>query len=109
MLRFVFQNYVMEPEQTKRPRRTAAQIKDLLALYELSGVTAKQFCQTHGINEGVFYKWRSRYAGNVTAGQSSFITLQRSAASDAAALFAEVKGIKLYQTVTASYLKELIA
>lgn len=98
----------MEPEQIKRPRRTSIEIKTLLGEFKQRGMDAKEFCKTHGISEGVFYKWKARYLNKPSAKQTGFVTLQPSAALQGTVLFAEVKGIKLYQPVTASYLKELL-
>lgn len=28
-----------------------------------SGIGAKELCRKHGINDGTFYKWRSKYGG----------------------------------------------
>lgn len=98
----------MESLKIKRSRRTSVEIKSLLASYKQSGIAVKEFCKTHGITEGVFYKWKARYLNKPSVKQSAFITLQ-SPVVGAAALFAEVKGIKIYQAVEASYLKELLA
>lgn len=97
----------MEQRQTRTPRRTAKEIKELLDLFELSALTAKQFCSTRGISETAFYKWRGRYRSvEVT---SDFIPLQVAATSSEGALFAEVSGIRIYQAVPAAYLKELLS
>ncbi len=99
----------MEVKQIKRSRRTSEEIKKLLADFKQSGTDAKDFCNTHGINPGVFYKWKARHLNKPAARQNGFVALQPFAALQGAALFAEVKGIKIYQAVTASYLKELLA
>jgi transposase-like protein len=100
----------MEQEQTKRIRRTSAEIKNLLETFSQSGIAARDFCLLHSISEASFYKWRSRYATASAAKESNFVLLEEtSGLQNAALLFAEVKGIKIYQGVTASYLKELIA
>ena len=104
---FVFQKHLMESLKLKRSRRTSVEITSLLASYKQSGMSAKEFCKTHDITEGVFYKWRSRNLNRPLAKQSAFIALQPSVGT--ASLFAEVKGIKIYQAVEASYLKELLA
>lgn len=100
----------MDQQQTKRPRRTSQEIKDMLASFAQSGMGAKAFCKMHDISDGVFYKWKARYINKPAAKQTAFVTLQPAAVGVCeAALFAEVKGIKIYQAVTASFLKELIA
>jgi len=93
-------------EQIKRFRRTAKEIRQLLELFDSSGLSAKQFCITNGISETVFYKWRGRY--RTVEEKNDFIPLQV-ATSSSPVLFAEVKGIRIYQAVSASYLKELLS
>lgn len=98
-------------EQTKRPRRTSVEIKSFLEIFKQSGSNTKEFCKTHGINRAAFYGWKRRYALKVPLKKSSFLLLEQlpvPSTSDPA-LFAEVKGIKIYQSVEASYLKELLA
>ena len=99
----------MESEQTKRERRTSLEIKSLLASFTQSGMGAKAFCQMHGISEAAFYKWKSRYSVNDSVNQSGFITLPPSAGLFGPSLFAEVRGIKIYQAVESSYLKDLLS
>jgi len=96
----------MEQRQAKTTRRTATQIRELLDVFELSALTAKEFCSTRGISETAFYKWRGRY--RTREEEQAFIPLHvASPSSGEAALFAEVNGIRIYQAVPASYLKEL--
>ena len=98
-----------------RTRRTQEQIRDLLAEFDKAGCTVKEFCQLKGINQGNFHKWKSRRKeidpiaiGLQRKRPSGFAkVVVRSSSSDL--LFAEVNGIRFYQPVTASYLKELIA
>lgn len=100
----------MEQIQTKRTRRTSLEIKQLLKDFNQSGTKAKEFCKIRGISEAGFYKWRSRYAKKSTAKPNAFVMLQTSSAvAYEPALFAQVKDIKIYQPVTALYLKELHA
>lgn len=100
----------MEAKQTRRPRRTAVEIKNFLELYKQGDLTAKEFCKINDINQAAFYKWKSRYA-EAAVKKSSFLVLQPqpAAAASEPKLFAEVKGIKLYQAVEACYLKQLLA
>jgi hypothetical protein len=60
----------------------------------------------HNIGKATFHKWQSRYKSKTgkQAEAAGFATLQ---VSSSIALFAEVKGIKIYQPVNAAYLKEL--
>lgn len=100
----------MEEEQIKRSRRTSEEIKALLASFTKSDMGAKAFCKMHGISEGVFYKWKARHLNKPLTKQPAFVTLQpASVGLHESPLFAEVKGIKIYQVVSACFLKELIA
>lgn len=96
----------MKMEQAKRPRRSSKEIKELLGLFELSGMSAKQFCITYEISETVFYKWRGRY--RTVQEKNQFIPLHV-CSSPSSGLFAEVNGIRIYQVVSASFLKELLS
>ena len=98
----------MEQELAGRIRRTAPEIRGLLDLFDVSALSAKEFCSTHGISEAAFYKWRGRY--RTREEEQAFIPLHvASPSSDEAALFAEVNGIRIYQAVPAAYLKELVS
>ena len=93
-------------EQAKKSRRSSKEIKELLALFDSSGLSAKQFCTNNGISETAFYKWRGRY--RTVEAKSDFIPLQV-ASSSSPGLFAEVNGIRIFQPVSASFLKELLS
>ena len=97
-------------QQTKRSRRTAVEIKQLLGDFKQSGLTALEFSQSIGITEGAFQKLRSRHGEKTACEQKGFIHLQsRSITGSESGLFAEVDGIRIYQPVSAQYLKELLA
>ena len=95
---------------SSRSRRSKQQIKDLLHEFDKSTGTVNEFCKLHSISKGTFHKWKSRYrlaSGNTK--RSGFAKLDVMDPSlPAPALFAEVKGIRIYQPVTASFLKELL-
>ena len=93
----------MEP--AKKTRSSSKEIKELLALFDSSGLSAKQFCTNNGIRETAFYKWRGRY--RAVEPKSDFIPLEV-ASSSSPGLFAEVNGIRIFQVVSASFLKELL-
>jgi hypothetical protein len=67
-----------------------------------------EFCERQQIHKSNFYKWVSRYQQ-----KNKSKKIQRSAFAKVqvtlpeSPLFAEVNGIRIYQAVTASYLKEL--
>ena len=104
----------MEQQQNKRTRRSSQEIKLLLEKFDSSEVSAREFCKAHDISEGGFYKWQARYKNKSKQAQKPggftpvHITPSPSA-HDMSGLFAEVGGIKIYQVVAASYLKELLA
>jgi len=91
-----------------RVRRTQQQIDELLTAYEEGGHGVKEFCEMKGLNPGNFHKWLSRRkvagSNNPTASGFSKLVLQTPPTDH---LFAEVRGIRLYQPVSAVYLKEL--
>lgn len=92
--------------------RSKAQMLDLLNEYDKTkGMTIKDFCRLHQINEGSFYSARKRHrSGGTTKKHSAgFVAIAgpASKASDSC-LFAEVNGIRLYQVVSADYLKALV-
>jgi len=97
----------------RRSGRSSKEIKELLQSFEQSGDDIRVFCQAHNIGLSTFQKWKSRYGKKEVAPviEDGFVPLQLSpVAADGrtAVLFAEVRGIKLYQPVAASYLKELL-
>jgi hypothetical protein len=92
----------------KRTRRTRAQILHLLKVFEQSGTSASVFCSSRGIQVKNFYKWQQRYSSQRP--RSGFVPVEVTpAAVVESTLFAEVNGIKLFQSVPASFLKELLA
>jgi hypothetical protein len=99
----------MEDQKIKRSRRTSAEIKQLLEAFSRAAISAKEFCMQHDISEACFYKWRSRYGGSPSENKNDFVILKQTSVSvTESTLFAEVNGIRIYQPVTASYLKELL-
>ena len=97
---------------TGRSRRSKQQIQDLLSEFEKSKATAKDFCIQYSINPANFHKWKSRYkVAAVNKGKrAGFAKLDVGDSSIlSGGLFAEVNGIKIFQPVSASFLKELIA
>jgi hypothetical protein len=96
-------------EAKPRTRRTQQQIGELLAEFDRENYTVKEFCHLKGVNQGVFHKWKSRRKNNssLTDKPSGFAKMQVQP-WQAGQLFAEVKGIRFYQVVSATYLKELI-
>lgn len=99
-------------ERSVRIRRSRQEIEDLLNLFDKGKLSVKDFCRQHSISVANFRKWRSRYRSSpaVRKKTSGFATLDIiSSPLPLHHLFAEVKGIRLYQPVSASFLKELLA
>ena len=105
---------VMEQKNPKqsRSRRSKVQMLELLKEFDNDkATTVNAFCALHQISKASFYSARSRYrredqpkpkpAGFIALGSPAF-------KEPTPSLFAEVKGIKLYQHVSADYLKALI-
>jgi Transposase len=108
----LFQITCMEQSIPIRPRlrRTREQIALLLEQFRESGVTVKEFSRIHQISPGTFHKWQSRVKEQPVQPDNApgFAKVQIDWSSHAA-LFAEVRGIKIYQRVEASYLKSLLS
>lgn len=97
---------------SRRPKNQ--HIPDLVKKFDKTqGISIKTFCKIHQISEGSFFYYRGRQRHRATAASSSkpsgFIAIAQPGAKESVSvLFAEVKGIKLYQHVPADYLKALI-
>jgi len=98
----------MEVSSNKVTRifRSQAEIERLLDEQKQSGETIKTFCATHNLPQASFHNWRKKYSQQ--AKEIGFAAVQITA-PDHSLLFAEVQGIKIYQPVSAAYLKELMA
>ncbi len=91
-----------------KTRKTERQIIGPLDVFNKSNVSIKAFCEAHTITTSCFHCWKKKYhrdadVNNIKAG---FYTLQ---VSTSATLFAEVGCKKVYQPVSAAYLKELLS
>jgi transposase-like protein len=97
--------------QQTRVIRREPEILHLLDEFAKSNISVKDFCKTNGISAATFYNWRNRYGTKAVeqTAEPGFATLQITATTpeSEAVLFAEVNGIRIYQPVPASYLKEL--
>jgi hypothetical protein len=103
----------MERKLSSVPRqfRCKSVILDLLRAHEQSGLSIQAFCVERNIATGNFHRWKKQYNQEAKKNQpaiAGFSSLQLKEAF-AETLFAEVKGIKFYQPVTAAYLKELVS
>ena len=89
----------------QRNVRSEEQILSLLDEHEKSGFTVKEFCEVSDVNEATFYSWIKKYKKSEEE-QKGFASIEI-LPSPRPMLFAEVNGIKIYQQVTAEYLKAL--
>ena len=92
-------------DKVVRKFRGKTAIANLLQEQSRSGQSIKSFCADRGIAEGTFHNWRHKQSGQVDA-SSGFTRVQ---ILPEPGLFAVVGGIKIYQPVSAAYLKELLA
>ncbi len=95
-------------------RRTHKQIVRLLKDYaSREGMPIVEFCKLNDVNKSNFYNWQKRYAKESKPEKTKgFVPLALSApvlSNNVPALFAEVKGIRLYQAVSSEYLKALLS
>lgn len=86
-----------------RPSREV--IESLLSEYESSGFSLGEYCEYKGINAATLEGWLQRYRSKEISKGYVEVTIPD---LEEGSLFAEVRGIKLYQRVEATYLKELI-
>ena len=91
-------------EKAVRKYRTKAAILKLLQEQAQSGQSVKSFCAAHGIAGGTFHRWKNQHSADEDTVTKGFTSLQ---IASEAGLFAIVGGIKIYQPVSAAYLKEL--
>jgi transposase-like protein len=98
----------MEPgkENKRRRYRSKQEIIKLLAEFDQGNQNIKSFCASHNISSATFHSWRKRHENN-SKELPAFATV-KILPSAPAGLFAEVSGIKIYQPVSAAYLKDLL-
>ena len=103
----------MEQNIIKRQvkRRNKAEIQLLLEAFAKAGQSVQSFCDERNIGKSTFHKWQSRYKseGEDQRAATAFADIHIVAAENSALLFAEVRGIKIYQPVSAGYLKALLS
>ena len=94
-------------------KRSKSEIISLLEECSKSGVSVKEFVRTKGIHEATYYGWRNKYGSKPVKRRKktgfAAVKILSSPVAQSAALFAEFNGIRIYQPVTAAYLKELLA
>lgn len=87
----------------RRQLRSKTEILELLEQQQQSGLTIQAFCKEQSIPSGSFHNWKKKIS-TVNKESSAFAPVQ---ISSSVTLFAEVNGIKIYQPVSAGFLKEL--
>ncbi len=99
---------MMEEKKEKAVRKFRGETAILKLVQEQtqSGQSIKSFCIAHGIAEGTFHNWKHKYGAGSVPASKAFTTLQVVPESG---LFATVGNIKIYQPVSAAYLKELVS
>ncbi len=101
----------MERVMEKKVRifRKKETILNLLIEQKNSNLSIKAFCDQNNLAAASFHNWKKRYSNNGTT-RPGFTKLQITpSVCGGSALFAEVSGIKIYQPVTAAYLKDLLS
>lgn len=92
--------------QKSRKFRSKDEILDLIGQQQQSGLSVKAFCKSNSLSESSFYNWVRRHKKESVQPESSFASV-RIQPVQSGALFAEIRGIKIYQPVSAGFLKEL--
>jgi transposase-like protein len=104
----------MEQNGTGSPRRkivrrTTEQIKSLITEYENSGLSVREFCKQHQVKSLYLSRWLKRYRKNKTPEGFVAVCTPKEAVECNDVLFAEYRGIRFYQPVAPSYLKDLVS
>ena len=86
--------------------RTRKERLQLLAEYEQGNQSIKSFCTSHNIPTATFHNWRKNHVNPHKDQQPGFAPIEVTPTSTG--LFAEVGQIRIYQPVSAAYLKELL-
>jgi transposase-like protein len=92
---------------SRRQLRSREQKQELIQLQKRSGLSIKSFCTKHGISMATFHNWKQQLkkpASDLAGSGFAKLAIQETALP---LLFAEVKGIRLYQPVSVDFLKAL--
>src|SRR5690606_33923637 len=90
-----------------RPRRTAEEIGTTVEEVRASGQSMQAFGLPRGISINCLRRWFTAGGVQTESGSSAVAVVQVN--SSAQRWFAEVNGIRIYQPVSATFLKELVA
>lgn len=84
-------------------------ITAMIAEYKKGERTIKEYCSDKGIKRGTFYYWLSKQKNkNQPKPRPAFIPVTIKEDPLEEKIFAEYKGLKLYQPVSVEFLKALI-
>ncbi len=103
-------------EQESQSKVREQEMFALIAMQKASAMSVRDFCMHHGLSRPSYYYWQKRYRASQQAGHEEpdgFTLLKKEresllSQSHPGSLFAEYKGIKIYQQVSACFLRELI-
>jgi hypothetical protein len=98
-----------QPNNMNKPRAGRPSEQKILAMideYEQSGFSVEEYCQINELNESTFTSWLGRYRSKEVS--PGYVAVTIPADLQEGSVFAECRGIKFYQRVEASYLKELL-
>ena len=100
----------MDSNTDKKVRifRKRKAILEILSEHQKSNLSIKTFCERNNLASASFHNWKKRYGNDGTA-RPGFTKLQITTPAAGSVLFAEVYGIKIYQPVSAAYLKEFLS
>ncbi len=103
----------MVPVNKRAQSRSEQEIFEAIEEFERAGnISIKEFAEMHQVSEATFYKWQKRYRakGSIKNELQGFIPVSVAVerTGQEGQLFAEFRGIKLYQWVEPAYLKELL-
>ena len=92
--------------------RSEETILKIIADYKKSKLSVKAFCVENNIAQASFHTWKKKYSRRSVKSAKpcgfSAVQITSPATASGAPLFAKVREIKIYQWVTAAYLKELL-
>ncbi len=98
----------MGENSTRKNRkfRSKAEILELIGQQQQSGLSVREFCGSAALSESSFNNWMRRYKNEDDRPEGSFAAVHVQSVQSGV-LFAEIRGIKIYQPVSAGFLKEL--
>lgn len=89
-----------------RTFRRKDEIVKILQEQSESGQNIRSFCDARGIGCGTFHRWKQKFGKSEAVARSGFAPLH---IMPEPGLFATVGSIRIYQPVSAAYLKELMS